>query len=264
MQNYLRLVEWYIYLLTIIGGIVAGAINTLAGSGSLITLPMLIFLGLPANVANATNRIGVLFQNIVAVSSLKKSSNIKSSDVLWLLIPSMLGGVAGAYFALDLDEKTIRKIIGMIMIIMLFLVIFNSEEWLREHSAEGNQHKNPWMICLFFIIGVYGGFIQVSVGIFLLSALVLLLKYNFIRANFLKNLMVLCFTAPALLVFVMHDQVNWSLGILMAAGQSAGAWLAVRFATQFKNANAWIRKLLIVVIIVSIIELLDLRRIVLN
>jgi uncharacterized protein len=253
-------VEWYVYLFAITGGIAAGIINTLAGSGSLITLPMLIFLGLPANIANATNRVGVLFQNMVAVYSLQKS-NVKTPDTLWLLIPSVLGGIAGAYFAVDLDEKTIRKIIGAVMVVMLFLVIFNSEKWLREHSEEGNQHKNPWMIFLFFIIGMYGGFIQVSVGIFLLSALVLLLKHNFIKANFLKNLLVLCFTVPAFLIFIIHDQVNWSLGILMAAGQSIGAWIAVRFATQFRNANVWIRRLLIVVIIISIIELFDLRKI---
>src|ERR1051325_9359060 len=99
--------EWYVYVVTIAGGIAAGIINTLAGSGSLITLPLLIFLGLPANIANAPNRVGVLFQNIVAVFSLKKSNAVKSADSLWLVIPSVAGGIAGAYFALDLDEKTI-------------------------------------------------------------------------------------------------------------------------------------------------------------
>ncbi|MEO5569848.1 MAG: sulfite exporter TauE/SafE family protein [Bacteroidia bacterium] len=252
--------EWYVYVLAIAGGITAGIINTLAGSGSLITLPLLIFLGLPANIANATNRVGVLFQNIVAVFSLKKSSSLKTTDTLWLVIPSVFGGIAGAYFALDMDEKTIRQIIGAVMIIMLFLVIFNSEKWLREHSENGNKHKNPRMIFLFFIIGIYGGFIQVSVGIFLLSALVLLLKHNFNRANFLKNLLVLCLTLPAFIIFIIHDQMNWSLGILMASGQSFGAWLAAKFATQFKDANFWIRRLLIVVIIISIIELFDLRK----
>jgi uncharacterized protein len=256
--------EWYVYLFAMIGGIVAGIINTLAGSGSLITLPLLIFLGLPANIANATNRVGVLFQNIVAVFSLKKNSEIKVQDTLWLIIPSVIGGIAGACIVINMDEKILRRVIGAVMVIILFLVIFNSEKWLRQHSEEGNHHKSPGMIFLFFIVGIYGGFIQASVGIFLLSALVLLLKYNFNRANFLKNLLVLCFTIPALLIFIFHNQVNWHLGLLMAAGQSIGAWLAVLFATQFKNAAIWTRRLLIIIIIISIIELLELRKILFN
>ncbi|HKR04391.1 MAG TPA: sulfite exporter TauE/SafE family protein [Bacteroidia bacterium] len=256
--------EWYVYLFAMIGGVAAGIINTLAGSGSLITLPLLIFLGLPANIANATNRVGVLFQNIVAVFSLKKSSEIKVQDTLWLIIPSVAGGIAGAYTVVNMDEKILRKVIGAVMVIILFLVIFNSEKWLREHSEEGNHHKSPGMIFLFFVAGIYGGFIQASVGIFLLSALVLLLKYNFNRANFLKNLLVLCFTIPALLIFIFHNQVNWGLGLLMATGQSIGAWLAVLFATQFKNSAIWTRRLLIIIIIISIIELLELRKIFFN
>ena len=254
--------EWYIYVFAMIAGIAAGIINTLSGSGSLITLPVLIFLGLPANIANATNRVGVLFQNITAVFFLKKSGRIKMQDSFWLLVPSFIGGVAGAFIAIDLDEKIIRKAIGVVMVIMLFLVLFNSEKWLREHSEEGTHHKKPLTIFLFFIIGIYGGFLQVSVGIFLLSALVLLLKYNFTRSNFLKNTIVLGFTLPALFIFILHDQVNWKLGILMAGGQSAGAWLAAKFSTQFKSANVWIRRLTLVIILISIIELFDLRKLI--
>lgn len=253
--------EWYVYLFSLLGGVLAGIINTLAGSGSLITLPLLIFLGLPANIANATNRVGVLFQNLVAVFSLKKSSELKTSESLWLLIPSVIGGITGAYFAIDLDANTMKKFIGAVMVVMLFLVIFNSEKWLRENSEDGSFHKKPGIVLLFFIIGIYGGFIQVSVGIFLLSALVLLMKNNFIRANYLKNLLVLCFTFPALLIFVIHKQVNWPLGILMALGQSIGAWLAVKFSIEFKHANLWIKRLLIAVILISIVELFDLRKI---
>lgn len=252
--------EWYIYFFSLCGGILAGIINTLAGSGSLITLPILIFLGLPANVANGTNRVGVLFQSIVAVFSLRKSNTIKETSSLWLIIPSMIGGIAGTFIVVDLDEKIIRKVIGAVMVIIFFLVIFNSQKWLREHPENGTSQKNPLMIFVFFVIGIYGGFIQAGVGIFLLSALVLLMKYNFNRSNFLKNLLVLCFTLPALIIFIYYDQVNWMLGLLMAAGQGIGAWLAAKFALNHKNANVWIRRLLIAIIIVSIIELFDLRR----
>jgi len=145
------------------------------------------------------------------------------------------------------------------MLIMLIPVFMNSEKWLREQSESGNAHKRLPVLIVFFIIGFYGGFLQAGVGIFLISAMVLLANFTINHSNTLKNLIVLCFTVPAFIIFIMNDQVDWWLGGIVATGQVFGGWSAARFATGFKNAGLYIRWLLVGVILLSVVELFNLR-----
>src|SRR5688572_17910937 len=214
-----------------ITGFFAGFINTLAGSGSLLTLPILILLGLPANVANGTNRVGVLLQNIVAVATFRQRGALPLAGSWKLIVPSVVGSVVGAELAVDLDEALLRQTIGALMIVLLAVMLLKPERWIAEHAAP----REPRLLVevpLFFAIGVYGGFIQVSVGLFLLAGLVLGAGYNLVGANALKNLIVLVFTAAALVVFIVNDQVEWMLGLLLGAGQAVGAWVATHFAVR--------------------------------
>lgn len=119
-------------------GFVAGSINTLAGSGSLLTLPILILLGLPANVANGTNRVGVLLQNIVAVETFRRRGALPlagSWKLLALIVPSVVGGVIGAQLAVDLDEQLLRRTIGVLMIVLIVVMLLKPERWIAEHVA---------------------------------------------------------------------------------------------------------------------------------
>jgi hypothetical protein len=212
-------------------GFVAGFINTLAGSGSLLTLPILILLGLPANVANGTNRVGVLLQNIAAVATFQQRGALPLAGSWKLIVPSVVGAVVGAELAVDLDEALLRQTIGVLMLVLLAVMLLNPERWIAAHAAP----REPRLLVevpLFFAIGVYGGFIQVSVGLFLLAGLVLGAGYNLVGANALKNLIVLVFTAAALVVFVVNDQVQWTLGLLLGGGQALGAWVAAHFAVR--------------------------------
>jgi uncharacterized membrane protein YfcA len=229
-------------------GVLAGFINTLAGSGSLLTLPMLILLGLPANVANGTNRVGVLMQNVVAVATFRNLGALELGGTWKLIVPSVVGGVLGAQLAVDLDEALLRRTIGVLMLVLLALMLFKPERWIAEHAVRRQQHW--WIeIPLYFAIGVYGGFIQVSVGLFLIASLVLGSGYNVVGANALKNLIVLVFTAAALVVFIVNDQVQWTLGLLLGAGQSLGAWVAAR--TAVKRGADFVRWIVIVIVLVS-------------
>jgi uncharacterized membrane protein YfcA len=229
-------------------GFVAGFINTLAGSGSLVTLPVLILLGLPANVANGTNRVGVLLQNVVAVVTFRKSGGVDYADSWKLVLPTVVGSVIGAELAVDLDEALLRRVIGVLMLVMLAVMLVKPERWIATHASR-REPRLMIEVPLFFVIGVYGGFIQVGVGIFLLAGLVLSAGYNLVGANALKNLIVLVFTAAALVVFVLNDQVQWTLGLLLAAGQSLGAWVAVRIAV--KRGAEFVRLFVIAVIVLS-------------
>ncbi len=229
-------------------GVAAGFINTLAGSGSLITLPILILLGLPANVANGTNRVGVVMQNVVAVATFRRLGALDASGTWQLVVPSVVGSIIGAQLAVDLNEALLRQIIGVLMLLMIVVMFIQPERWLQEHVA--TRRARLWVeVPLFFVIGIYGGFLQAGVGIFLIAALVLSAGFNLVSANAVKNLMVLVFTAAALVVFIAHDQVNWTLGLLLAAGQSLGAWLAARMAV--KRGARFVRWVVIVVIVLS-------------
>lgn len=234
-------------------GFIAGFINTLAGSGSLITLPMLILLGLPANVANGTNRVGILVQSIVSVATFRRRGALDSSGSWKLALPATLGAAVGAALAVDLDEDVLRRTIGILMLVMLAVVVIRPRRWIESH-ATGKPAAQWIQAVLFFAIGVYGGFIQAGVGIFLLAGLVLGAGYNLVGANAIKNLIVLIFTLSALAVFVVNDQVRWGLGALLAVGNGAGAWVAAHLAVE--RGAVFVRWVLIVILMLSAVALL--------
>ncbi len=242
-------VAWYFYPAVIAAGFACGFINTLAGSGSLITLPLLMFLGLPANVANGTNRVAILLQNVVGVTGFARKGALDFRGGIILAIPAILGAIVGAQIAVNLDERIMRSTIGLLMVIFLVLILVRPKRWL-EGRPELMQQRAGWARWLiFFGIGAYGGFIQAGVGIFLLAGLVLGAGYDLVRANAVKVLIVLCFTPLALVVFLLNDQVRWGVGLILALGNMAGAWVAANLAVN-KGAQ-FVRYILIGVIVIA-------------
>jgi len=254
--------DWYIYPLVIIAGFVCGFINTLAGSGSLVTLPLLIFIGLPANVANGTNRVAILLQTIVAVTKFKSEDRLNFKNGLMLAIPAIVGAVIGAQIAVNLDEQIMRRVIGVLMVVMLGVILVKPKRWLVGRPEIFNKRPGLLLLIIFFLIGAYGGFIQAGVGIFLLAGLVLAAGYDLVNANAVKNLIILCFTIFALAVFILNDQVRWGIGLILAIGNMLGAWAAAKLAIE-KGAG-FVRYLLIGVIVVSAVVLLGLDKVVIN
>lgn len=248
--------EWYLYPAVIAAGFLAGFINTLAGSGSLVTLPLLIFIGLPANVANGTNRIAILLQNVVGVSSFRQQKILDVRRGLMLAAPAVIGSIIGAQIAVNLDEEAMRRVIGAMMVVMLVVIIVRPNRWLEGRPEALMQYPSWIQLVTFFGIGVYGGFIQAGVGVFLLAGLVIGAGYDLVRANAVKVLIVLCYTAFALIVFVINDQVELSVGLVLAVGNMSGAWVASRMAV--KRGAGFVRWLLIGVVIVSAFMLLGL------
>jgi len=239
---------WYLYIAVVGTGFLCGFINTFAGSGSLISLPLLIFLGLPANVANGTNRVAILMQNVVAVGSFRQQRVLDVRGGLILAIPAVIGSIVGAEIAVDVDEDALRKVIGGLMLFMLVVILVKPNRWL---TGRPEMTKRPGVLqhLVFFAIGVYGGFIQAGVGIFLIAGLVLGAGYDLVRGNAVKLLIVLCFTPFALAVFVMAGQVQWGIGIILGLGNMLGAWVASRMAV--KRGAGFVRVILILVIIAA-------------
>ncbi len=241
--------EWVFYLAVIAAGFAAGFINTLAGSGSLITLPLLIFLGLPANIANGTNRVAILLQNMVAVGSFRRQRVLDVRGGIMLAIPAMIGAVIGAQIAVNLDEFIIRRTVGILMVVMFFVVLIKPRQWLEGKTGNKKGFSLILKIFVFFLIGAYGGFIQAGVGIFLLAGLVLGAGYDLVKANAVKLLIVLCFTVFALIIFILNGQVEWKTGLVLALGNMTGAWIASRIAV--KRGAKFVRWFLLAVLLVS-------------
>jgi len=246
--------EWYMYLLILVGGVLTGFINTLSGNGSVISLPLLIFAGLPANVANGTNRVGIALQNLVGTVSFHQKKVLDVRGALILGVPAVIGSLIGARIAVDLDEEIMRRVIGAVMVIMLILILTRPQRWLHGQTQSLEGFPRWWNFIVFFAIGLYGGFIQMGAGIFLLSGLVLGLSYNLVRANAVKVAINLLFTVASLLVFQSSGQVEWIPGLVLAVGAAFGAWIAARMAVE--KGAAWVHRLLIFVVILSAVYLL--------
>jgi len=245
---------WYLYPAVVGAGFVAGFINTLAGSGSLVTLPLLIFLGLPATVANGTNRVAILLQNVIGVTSFRQQKVLDLRGGLMLAAPAVVGSLLGAQIAVNLNEEMMRRAIGIVMLAMLVVILIRPKRWLEGRSERVGQRPGLKELAAFFAIGIYGGFIQAGVGIFLLAGLVLVAGYDLVRANAVKVLIILCFTLFVIVVFVMNGQVQWGIGLVLALGNMMGAWVASRMAVQ--RGASFVRWLLIGVVIVSAMSLL--------
>ncbi len=245
--------EWY-YIPALIGtGLAAGFINTTAGGGSMLALPVLMFLGLPANVANGTNRIAILLQNVIGVNTFrqKKVFNIKTDS--HLVIPAVGGALAGAFFAVEIDPRLLEKIIAGLMVLMLLIVVAKPDVWVKEHAGEVDSKPTLFQYIIFFFIGLYGGFIQMGVGFFLLAGLVLGSGYDLVKANAVKVFIVLIYTVFTLGIFMVHGQVNWLAGLILAAGNMVGAWLGAHFTV--KGGARYVRYVLMAALILVILNL---------
>jgi len=234
-------------------GLVAGFINTTAGGGSTLALPMLIFLGLPANVANGTNRVAILLQNVIGVRTFHQKKVLDFRADYRLAIPAILGSLVGAFIAVEINPDVLKKIIAGLMVLMLLIVVLKPEVWINEHVGEVAPKPTALQYFIFFVIGIYGGFIQMGVGFLLLAGLVLGCGHNLVKANAVKVFIVLIYTIFSIGIFMYHDQVNWIAGLILAAGNMCGAWLGVHFAV--KGGARYVRYVLILALIVVILNL---------
>ena len=234
-------------------GAIAGFINVNAGGGSSLTLPALIFLGLDSALANGTNRIGILVQNIFAVSSFRKEKihDFKQSFMLSLL--TLPGAVIGALLSVKINDLWFQRILGIVMIGIVCTMFFSKKQKIDFLNNDENAHK--WLIYpTLFGIGFYGGFLQVGVGFLFMASLYHLLRLSLVHVNMHKVFIVLIYTIPALCVFVFTNNVNWGYGLSLALGTSCGAWWGAKIAV--KGGEKAIRIILAIAILLMSVKLL--------
>jgi len=253
--------NWIEFALLVFSGLLVGFINTLAGGGSIISLSILMFLGLPANVANGTNRIAIFIQNIAAVGSFRQQKVLDHKKGIWLAIPATIGSLLGAYIAVDLNEEVIEKAIAIVMLVMMFVILYKPQRWLKGNKELQDKKVSAWQMVLFFFIGVYGGFLHMGVGYALLAGIVLGAGYDLVKANAIKVLIILIWSPFILLVFIFYGQVNYLYGIVLSIGNVIGAVIASRLAV--KKGASFVRWVIIAVILLTaahVFGLIDISR----
>lgn len=222
-------------------GLLAGVINTLAGGGSNLTLPALMMMGLPADVANATNRVGVFLQCLVGMRGFDKHDKLPRTDLTGILLPTLLGGAVGALMASFMPNLWLKPVLLLTMIGMSVLILVRPatvapEQGVRPLMVKGN--RAAWLSL--FAAGIYGGFVQAGVGFILIAALAGSLRYDLVRTNALKMACTAAFTVIALGIFIWRDQVMWLPGLVLALGTMAGARMAVGLALNVsQNFLKW-------------------------
>ena len=244
--------HWVEVVVLIVAGIVVGFINTLSGGGSVISLSLLILLGLPANIANGTNRISIFFQTFSSVGSFTRQKMFDNWKPFILAIPATIGAVIGAGLAVDVNKRVIEIAMSVAMVIMVFFLFYKPDKWLKEKPELLSRKLKWWQIVVFFLVGLYGGFIQVGVGYFMLMALVLGVGYDLVKAKAIKNLIVFFYAIFALLVFVIDGKINYLYGLILSAGSIIGALLASFLAV--KKGAGFIRAVILASVILTILQ----------
>ncbi len=249
--------DWSAYVIAVVGSTLAGAINTLAGNGSAITLTILTeVLGLPPNLANGTNRVGIFTQSVASTFGFYRNGKLDLAQARDYVIYTLIGALAGVMTAVRVSNDQFLEVFRFLMVFMLVVMLVKPSRWLRETAAAAKP--NPWIAGPVFIaLGFYGGFIQMGMGIFFLAATVLGARFSLIDANVMKSVVVCFLTLLALIVFQWRGLVDWKFGALMAVGQTAGGYYTARFASVYPRANVWAYRILVAMVIFSILMLYD-------
>ena len=243
---------WQLPLL-FVAGIIAGVLNILAGGGSLLTLPLLIFMGLPSAVANGTNRIAILCQNIFAIRGFSKRGAMPLQLALLCTPPALLGSWVGANLAIDLDDQMFNRVLAVIMIGVLIFTAIDPMKRFRQENIEFSLARKALLVVSFFGVGIYGGFVQAGVGFLIITAL-LIHGLDLVRINAIKVFVIFAYTFIALGVFIYHGQVDYILGFALAAGNSIGGMIGPKLAVD--KGHDWIKKVVTVTVLVFALKLL--------
>lgn len=239
-----------------IAGIVTAIVNTLAGSGTIFSFGALLYLGVPIELANTSNRVGVFFQNITAIITYRSFGKYTLKNLkLQYVIPTLVGALIGAFAAINVSEIFLNIVAGLAMVVLLLDAVFDFKKRIR--NLHWFSSYSSWLVIpLFFVIGLYGGFIQIGIGIMVIFAVHLVSDSDLIESNYLKLVIILIYTFPTTLYFIFEGKILWVPALALTVGQIIGAVLAGIFSNVARSAEHWIRRLLVVMIIATLVKVL--------
>lgn len=235
--------DGWAHLALFAAGAAAGTLNVIAGGGSFLTLPLMIFLGLPPTVANGTNRIAILVQNVGAVWSFHRHRLVEPRWVLVAGVPALIGAGLGTWAAIEIGDVAFRRTLAILMVAVTL--------WTLWDPLSGRDERDPVLRgrlfgLAFLAVGFYGGFVQAGIG-FLVLAVVTLAGFDLVRGNALKVLTALTFTPLSLALFALSGKVVWGLGLALAGGNLVGGLLGVRLTVL--KGHAWVKRVVTVAVI---------------
>ncbi len=235
-------------LILFLAGTGAGFINTLAGGGSLLTIPALLMVGVPSTIANATNRVAVVMQSLYGAAQFRKRGVYRIAESLPMLLPSFTGAIIGAFIAAEIDERVFDIVLGIVLLVVLVTLFAKPPRGMTMPEIP------QWVrVILFFLIGLYGGFVQTGVGFVLISGITVIYRYDLIKTNALKLLVVALYSLFAIAVFAWYGQVLWLHGLFLGLGNITGVTIGVRFA--FKRGAAAVRWIVVLAVALSVLKL---------
>ena len=232
---------WH-YLAIAALGIVASIVNILAGGGSNLILPLLMIFGVPPDIANGSNRVGIFFQSIAGIRGFKQADKLPTADLRGILVPMMLGGLVGSLLASILPNSVLKPALLLTMLGVAAITFFKPGLLLTPENAKVRKVADtPWAWPLLFAAGVYGGFVQAGAGFLMLPLFAGVLGFDLVRANALKMVCTLAFTAVSLAVFIWYGKIWWLVGGVLSVGNIIGAVIGVRLALKLSpNTMRWI------------------------
>ena len=214
-----------------VAGIAAGFLNTMAGGGSMLTLPALMLLGLPADLANGTNRLSIVSQSLSGVWGFRRAGKLDEAAILPILVPTIVGTLAGSIAASVVPVELLKyALLGTMVAMALVMLVWPDVVGTSEGGEPLNLWRSPAGLIGMFGAGLYAGFVQAGVGFVLIAVIGGVLRYDIVATNALKLVCTLVFGVVALGVFAVADQVVWLPAVLLAVYTVIGSQLGVRFA----------------------------------
>ncbi len=233
-------------ILLVFAGAFAGFVNSIAGGGSLIIMPLLIFMGLPSAEANGSNRVAIFIQNIFSVAGYRSKGIYVFPFAIWVAIPAVIGAIIGSKIAVDISDQLFNRILAIVMLTVMGITIFKPR--LKEASKAIFTKGKVWLsILVFFFLGIYGGFIQAGIGFLIIAAITTVHGLDMARTNSIKVFVILCYTLAAVTVFYLEGKIRWEYGLTLAAGNSVGAWIGSRWSVG--KSDRLIRMILLVMVV---------------
>lgn len=242
-----------ITLILVISGIIVGAINTLAGGGSVVTVTMFTALGLPITIANGTNRIAVFLQNFTATITFLRKGAFNLKHGLLLSVPVIIGNIAGSLVATHINDSVFKICFGVILVIILLYLIFDSRIKIKEGH---NLDIKPWHYLLFLGIGFYGGYIYIGIGYLILAITLWAMRMDIMTANAIKNFVIFVATPFSLAVFIINGQIDYLFGIPHGVGNIIGSFLASHYAAHL--GKGFIKAFTLIIVLICFADLVGL------
>lgn len=242
-------------ILLFLAGCAGGFMNVMAGGGSLLTVPVMLFMGVPGPVANGTNRIAILAQNATAVVTFFRSGYADFRLSLTLALAAVPGAIVGASVGATLDGVWFDRVVAVVMVAVLVLMAIdkNDDSATTAQDPPSGKRLLAGHVCLLGA-GFWGGFIQLGVGFILMPILHRVLGFDLVRVNMHKVFIVMVYTVTALAVFASRVELLWLMGLCLAAGNSIGGWLGAH--VSIAKGSVWIKRVFNAVLVIFIIKLL--------